>query len=89
MKETRRSLSEFAWAPGRAAAGTRELREPADAHGEAVAEVSADDATGLWSWYVFLPDKYHINGHPCGLVRSRAAAEAVCEAILLNTILRR
>jgi hypothetical protein len=80
-----RRLSEFTWTENDAGA----VWELADRQGEAVAEVSADDETGLWSWCAILPEKYQCGGNPTGFVRSKKAAMLLCETILLNTILRR
>jgi len=59
-----------------------------NADGTALAKVALRDGNSkLWSFEVFLPQRFQINGtHPAGIVYSQAAARRVAETILLNSI---
>ncbi len=88
MSEPVRHFEEFAWND----TGDGFLWEFADEAGVRLAEVTFEEEQGQrWSWYVALPDEWHYGGspNPAGLARSAREAKAICEAILLGTVLRR
>lgn len=91
MSETARTVrgfDEFSWTD----TGDGFVWELADAAGVRLAEVTFEEEQGQrWSWYVALPEEWHYanSPNPAGLARSAADARAVCEAVLLATVLRR
>ncbi len=88
MNDERGKLTDYSWRD----AGGGFCWELIGADGEALAEVNfEEDQWQRWSWYVPLSEDWHYDGgaNPSGLAKSAGEAKAICEAVLVGTILGR